>query len=134
MSLLHQELGVLPIGIPPLRLDVGGHRATHVGTLVVVQMALGQGAVNYLCGALHLAGLVGVLNAQDERALAVPGDEPGVQGGAQVAHVHIAGGRGGEAGADLPLGDLGFHLLKICHVQCHTVSLHPGAVRRFFLV
>ena len=100
----------------------------------MVQMALGQSAVNDLCGALHLTGLVGVLNAQDKCALVVPGDEPGVQGGAQIAHVHIAGGRGGESGADLPLGDLGLHLLKICHVQCHTVSLHPGAVRRFLLL
>ena len=36
----------------------------------------------------------------------LPGDEPGVQGGAQVAHVHIPGGRRGEAGAGrFPVGD-----------------------------
>ena len=33
------------------------------------------------------------------------GDEPGVQGGAQIAHVHIARGGGGEPGAHLPVGD-----------------------------
>ena len=135
VTLLHQQAGVLAVGVPPLGLDIGGHGAAHIGAFVVVQAALGQGAVDHLGGALHLPGLVGILNAQNKGALVVPGDEPGVQGGAQVAHVHIAGGRGGEPGADLPLGDLGLHLLKILHVQCHVFSLHvyglSAGIRRF---
>ena len=55
---------------------------------------------------------VGILNAEDELAAAVAGDQPGVEGGAEVAHVHVARGGGGEAGADAVLGDAGFHLLK----------------------
>ena len=91
--------------------------------LVVVQAALGQGAVNHLGGPFHLPGLIGVLDTEDEGALVVPGNEPGIQGGAQIAHVHIPRGGRGKPGADLPLGDLGLHLLKILHVQCHVISL-----------
>ena len=54
---------------------------------------------------------------KSELAAAVAGDEPGVEGGAEVAHVHVARGGGGEAGADAVLGDAGFHLLK--PVQIH---------------
>ena len=118
MSLFHQQPGVLSIGVPALGLDIG---AAHGGALVVVQPALRQGAVDHLCGTLHLPSLVSVLDAQDKGALMVPGDEPGVKGGAQIAHVHIAGGRGGKPGADLPLWDLGLHLLKILHIQSHVV-------------
>ena len=121
VALLHQQLGVLAIGVPALGLDIGGHGAAHIGTLVVVQVALGQGLIDELGGALHLPGLVGVLDAQDKGASSVAGDEPGVQGGAQIADVHIPRGRGGKPGADLPLGDLGLHLLKILMIQSHMI-------------
>ena len=97
-------------------------------------MALGQGAVNYLCGALHLAGLVGVLNAQDERALAVPGDEPGVQGGAQVAHVHIAGGRGAKRVRTFPLGILASISSKYVMSSAILFPSIPALCAGFFLV
>ena len=54
VTLLHQQAGVLAVGVPPLGLDIGGHRAAHIGTLIVVQAALGQSAVDHLGGALHL--------------------------------------------------------------------------------
>ena len=73
MALLHQQPGVLSIGVPALGLDIGGHGAAHVGALVVVQAALGQGAVDDLGGTLHLPALVGVLDAQDEGAPGVAG-------------------------------------------------------------
>ena len=50
--------------------------------------------------ALNVTALVGVLNAQDEGAVLVLGHQVGVQRGAQVANVHVAGGRGGKTGAD----------------------------------
>ena len=68
VALLHQKAGILAVGVPPLGLDIGGHRAAHVGALVVVQPALRQGAVDHLCGALHLPSLVSVLDAQDKGA------------------------------------------------------------------
>ena len=83
------------------------------------QAALAHGAVNNVSGALHQAALVCVLNAEDKRAAGMAGDEPGVQCGAQVAHMHIAGGGWREAGADLPLGDSGLHLLKKSVVKSH---------------
>ena len=92
MALLHQQLGVLAVQRPALGLDVGSHRAADVGALIPGQAALAQGGVDDLGGALHQAALVGILNAEDELAAAVAGDEPGVEGGAEVAHVHVARG------------------------------------------
>ena len=63
--------------------------------------------------------LVGILNAENEGAAGVAGDEIGVERGAQVAHVHIARGGGGEARAHLAVWDLRFHFLKILHVDGH---------------
>ena len=92
----------------------------------MVQVALGQSLVDELGSALYLAGLVGVLNAQDKGASGIAGDEPGVQGGTQIADVHIARGRGGKTGTDLPLWDFGLHLLKILMIQSHTVPSVSG--------
>lgn len=114
---LYKQLGVSAVEVPPLGLDVGPHGAAQVGTLVPVEAALAQGLVDDLGGALHKALLVGVLDAQDEFSPLVPGDKPGVQGGAQVADVHIAGGGGGEAGPHLSSGDARLHVVKPCFIQ-----------------
>ena len=129
-ALFHQQVGVGLIQVPALRLDIGAHGAAYVGALVMGQAALRHGAVNYVRGALHQAALVGVLDPQDERAAGVPGDEPGVQGRPQIAHVHIAGGRGGEPGADLPLGDAGLHLLEKALIQCHANTSISGKLQK----
>ena len=121
-ALFHQQPGVLAVGVPALGLDVGCHGAAYVGALVVGKAALGHSAVNHVRGAFHQAALVGVLNAENEGALVGPGDEPGVQRRAQVAHVHIAGGGGGKAGAHLAVGDLGLHLVEIRHIHSHGRS------------
>ena len=117
VALLHQKPGISGIEVPALRLDIGSHRAPHVGTLVPVQTALTQCVINHLRRALHQALLVGVLNAQKKPASAVPGNEPGIQGGAQVAHVHIPRGGGGEAGAHAALGNPGLQLVKPFHIH-----------------
>ena len=75
-------------------------------------MAALHGALDDGDSVLHLPLLVGVLDAQDELALIVTGDQVGVEGGAQVAHMHIAGGRGGKPSANLALGDACFHIFK----------------------
>ena len=84
-----------------------------VGALVPVEAepahAL-QNAVDHLCGrALE----VGVLNAQDERAAVMAGEQPVEQRGAGAADVQIAGGRGRETdawpertGGELKEGDI----------------------------
>ena len=119
-ALLYQQAGVFAVGVPALRLDVGSHGAAHVGALIVGQTALGHGAVNHVRRALHQTALVRVLDTQDEGAAAAAGDEPGIESGAQVAHVHVARGGGGEAGTDFAVGDFGLHGVKIGHVHCHN--------------
>ena len=52
-------------------------------------------------------------------AAGVPGDQPGVQRRAQIAHMHIAGGRGCEAGAHSSFGNAALHIFKKCHIKCH---------------
>ena len=122
-AFFHQKPGILTVGIPALRLDIRSHRAAYIGTLIVGKAALGHGSVNHIGGALHQTALIGVLNAEDERAAVAAGNEPGVQRRAQVAHMHIAGGGGGEPGADAALGDAGFHLIKIRHIHAHRGDL-----------
>ena len=114
---LHQQPGVFSVGIPALRLDIGRHGAAHVWALVVGEAALGHGAVDHVGGTLHQAALVRVLNAQNKGTAAVPGDEPGVQGSAQVAHMHIACGRGGKASANFSPGNFSLHVVKVSHVH-----------------
>ena len=121
LALVPKLLGGMLVQVQALGLGVGSKVATHLGTLVPVQAQPTHGAQDDLRVLVGGAGGVGVVDAQDERAAGVPGDEPGVKGGAQIAHVHIAGGRGGKPGADLPLWDLGLHLLKILHIQSHVV-------------
>ena len=51
-------------------------------------------------GRLRAAGEVGVFDTEQELPAGVPGEQPVEQGGAGPADVEIAGGAGGEAGAD----------------------------------
>ena len=114
---LHQQLGVFAIGVPALGLNIGSHGAANIRALVPGQAALPEGLVDDLGGALHQALLVGVLNAQDKGAVLVPGDEPGVEGGAQVSNVHIAGwGRGRSGCGPCPLG---------CGPPCRQTISYP---------
>ena len=121
-ALFHQQLRVLAVQVAALRLDIGTHGASHIGTLVVSQAAFGHGAVNDLRRALYLTALVRVLQPEDERAAGLPGDEPGVQRGAEIAHVHIAGGGGGKPGPDLSLGDAGLHIIEKLHIKRHVMT------------
>ena len=91
----------------------------------MVQTALCHGAVDDVRGTFHQAALIGVLDAENESAVVVPGDEPGIQGSAEIAHVHIASGRGSEPGPNPALGDTGFHLLNKCVINRHeSTSMH----------
>ena len=108
VAFFHQKLGIFSIKPPALGLDV---RAADVRALVMGQTALLEGAVDELCGPFYLPGLVGVFQAEDELPAGLAGDEPSVQGGAQVAHVHVTGGRRREPGADGSGGDPGLQLV-----------------------
>ncbi len=121
-AFFHQQAGILAVGVPALGLDVGRHGAAHIGALVVGQAALGHGTVDDVHRTLHQTALVGVLDAEDKRAAVRAGDEPGIQRGAQIADVHVAGGRGGKAGTHLAGGDLLLHGGEISGVR-HKVDL-----------
>ena len=60
-----------------------------------------QGLVDDLHSPLYLTLLVGILDAQQEAAVIALCHQIGKQCGAQVSHVHIAGGAGGKTGADM---------------------------------
>ena len=119
---LDEQLGVFAVGVAALGLDVGSHGAADVGAFVVVESALGQRAVDDVGRALDEAALVGILDAEDEGAARVARNEPGVERGAQVADVHIAGGGGSEARADLAVRDLRLHLVEVRHIKGHGVT------------
>jgi len=122
-ALFYQQPGIVAIGVTALGLDIGSHGAAHIGAFVVVQAALGHGAVDDVGSALYQTALIGVLDPQDEGAALIAGDQPGIQRRAQVAHVHIAGGRRRETGTHLSVGDFFLHLGKIVHIHCHISYL-----------
>ena len=97
---LHQLFGVLLEHPHPLRLHIGADRAADVGAFVPQKAGLAQGVVDDVHRTLHLAHLVGILNAQNEGAALALGFQVGVQCGTQVAHVHIARGAGGKTGTN----------------------------------
>ena len=97
---LDQLLGILFEKAHALALDIGPHRAADVGAFVPGQAGSPQRVVDDVGRAFHQAALVGILDAQDEGAAVVAGLQVGVQRGAQVAHMHVAGGRRRKAGAD----------------------------------
>ena len=119
---LDEQLGVFAVGVAALGLDVGSHGAADVGAFVVVEPALGERAVDHIGRALDEAALVGILDAEDEGAARVARNEPSVERGAQVANVHIAGGGGSEARADLTMRDLRLHLVEVRHIKGHGVT------------
>ena len=68
-----------------------------LGPLVPVEAEPPQAVEDGLQRPLHYARLIGVLDAHDERAAAVPGEQPVEQGGPDVADVGESGWAGREA-------------------------------------
>ena len=99
VAAFHQLLGVFLKHTHTLALDIGSHGTADIGTLVPLQSGLLQGLIDDLHGAFYLALLVGILNAQQEAAVIALCHQIGKQRGAQVTHMHVAGGAGGKAGA-----------------------------------
>ena len=133
VAALHQKLGVFLVERAALGLDVRGDGTADVRALVMLEVALGHGLVDHVHRALDQTALVGVLDAQDELALAVAGDEIRIERRAQVADVHVARGRGREARAHLAGRDAGFHIFKpafIFHILPPTfIRVECGELR-----
>ena len=83
-----------------LGLDIGAIIAAHIRALVIMKPRLPEGGINQFNGAGNLPFLVGVLNAQDELAVVLFGEQVGVQRRAQAPQMQVSGGAGGETGAD----------------------------------
>ena len=83
-----------------LRLDVGAMRTADVGALVPLDPEPAQPFVDVLDGALDVAALVGVFNTKDELPAVRLDKGPREEGRAQAADMQLAGGAGGETGAD----------------------------------
>ncbi len=132
-TFINQQLGVLPVKLPPLRLDIGPHRAAHVGPLVPGEPAAPHGGVDHVHRVGHQTALVGVLDAQDELPPGVAGNKPGVQRRAQIAHVHVPRGGGGEPGADLSVGDAGFHPVEPAFVYGHGKNLQIKLCNTYYI-
>jgi len=96
----HKLLGLGTIQVQPLTLDIGAMRATHIRAFIVGEADLAQRMVDQVEGTLDLAFLVGILDAQDERATQRPGDQVFIECGAQVANMHHASRTRGVAGTD----------------------------------
>ena len=73
-----QKVGISAEQLAALGLDVRADGTAHVGALVVVETAFCKRLVDDVNRALHEPALVGVLDAQDEFAPGVAGDEPGI--------------------------------------------------------
>ena len=83
-----------------LALEIRPAGAVLAGAFVPVEAEPAHAVEDRLAGFLGVAGLVGVLDAQDERAAMFAGEEPVEERGACAADVEVAGWRRGEAGAD----------------------------------
>jgi hypothetical protein len=92
-----QLVGVGRIEMQALRLAVGPARAADVRPFVPVQAEPAEVFENALLGLLRRTLGVGVLDAEDERAVVPAREQPVEERGARVADVELTGGAGGEA-------------------------------------
>ena len=107
-ALFHQLQRVVLEHSHALALDIGTDRTADVRPLIPDQAGFLQGVVDDIHRTLDIPLLVGILNAQDELAAVAARPEIGIQRGAQVAQMHIAGRAGRKARADF--GGHGYRL------------------------
>ncbi len=96
---VQELLGDVLVDLHALRLAVRRVRAADLGALVPVEAQPAHRVQELLVRLLGVAGRVGVLDAEDQRALVVAREGPVEQGGAHQAHVGVAGGGRAETDA-----------------------------------
>ena len=101
MAGLYKLLRIGEISGLALGLDIGTAGTADIGAFVPVQAAGTEGIVDDLGRAFNKAFLVGILDAQDEAAVVLLRVEVGVEGGADTAEVHEAGGAWSESCSNL---------------------------------
>ena len=97
---VQQLLGDVLVEVHALRLAVRRVRAADLGALVPVEAQPAHRVEQLVVRLLGVAGRVGVLDAEDQGSLVVPGERPVEQGSADQAHVGVTGGRRAETYAD----------------------------------
>ena len=103
----HQLVHVLPVQGRALGLAVRAVRATFIGALVPLDAHPGEVTQHRVLRLLGRAGGVGVLDAEDELAADVLGEEVVEERGAGAPDVEVSRGGGGEADAGLGVEFLG---------------------------
>ena len=79
----------------------GVAKAAPTGPVTVASVLGGVGLLLVLgISVWNFPFLVGILNAQDELAAVLTGEQVGIQGGAQAAQMQVAGRAGSETGAN----------------------------------
>ena len=106
LALCDQLLGVGQVHVLALGLDVRAVVAADVRSLVPEEAAVAQRVVDDLRCAGHEPLLVRVLDAQDELAVVLLGEEIGIERRAQAAQVQIPGGAWRESRANVHVGRL----------------------------
>ena len=96
LSLFDQLFGIFQIDalLLTFALHIGAHAAVLVRSLVMDESRLLKGSVDDVHGSLHISFLVRILNAQDEIAAFMLGDQIRIQRGTQISHMHSARGTG----------------------------------------
>jgi len=90
-------VGVLLVKLYPLRLEVRATGAAHFGAFVPLEAQPAQ-AFHYVFQRTgHIAGAVGVLDAEDKRASVVASEEPVEESRSGTAYVEVSSWARGEA-------------------------------------
>ena len=95
----HQLLRIGQVQILALGLNIRPIIAANVRPLVVVQSRRREAGINLFHRAGHLALLVGILDAQNKRAMVAAREQVGIKRGAQAAQVQIPRGAGRKSRA-----------------------------------
>ena len=99
-SLFDQLERILFVDLLAFALHIGSHRTADVGPLSVDETGFGQRLIDNINGALHLALLIGILNAEDKSAAVFFCQQIGIKRSAQISNMHVAGGAGSKTGTN----------------------------------
>jgi hypothetical protein len=100
MSATHQLLGMMFVEGQSLRLKIRPVAATDFRSLIPIQAQPAQALEYLLQCPLNLTRLIGVLDADDELATSVAGEQPVEQSGSDVPDVRIPSWTGSVSNPD----------------------------------
>ena len=98
--LLDEFHGVFLVDGLTLALDVRTVVTAYIWTFVVVDVGCFQRLVNHAGGIFHIAFLIGILNTEHELSILRFSEKVSIQGGSEVADMHIARRTRGKSCSD----------------------------------